>query len=53
MTPGVVERYLALGLAMDRHVPGLVDSYYGPGEIAAHVGASPLMAPEHVVAEAR
>ena len=53
MTPGVVERYLALGLAMDRHVPGLVDSYYGPEQIAARVGASPLMAPEHAVAEAR
>ncbi|MGA2802863.1 MAG: DUF885 domain-containing protein [Acidimicrobiales bacterium] len=52
MTPGVVERYLALGLAMDRHVPGLVDSYYGPEQIAARVGASPLVAPEHVVAEA-
>ncbi len=53
MRPGVVERYLALGLAMDRHVPGLVDSYYGPEEIAARVGASPVMAPERVVAEAR
>ncbi|MGD0439685.1 MAG: DUF885 domain-containing protein [Acidimicrobiales bacterium] len=53
MTPGVVERYLALGLAMDRHVPGLVDSYYGPEQIAARVAASPIMAPEHLVAEAR
>ena len=38
MTPGVVARYRALGLAMDRHVPGPVDSYYGPKQIPAGVG---------------
>ena len=53
MTPKVVERYLALGLAMDRHVPGLVDSYYGPQRIAARVTAAPIMSPGHLVAEAR
>ena len=49
----VVERYLALGLAMDRHVSGLVDAYYGPKAIAERVAASTLMAPEHLVVEAR
>src|ERR1039458_6504134 len=53
MTPNVVGRYLALGLAMDRHVSGLVDSYYGPKPIAARVAAAPITPPEHLVAEAR
>ncbi len=53
MTPDVVERYLALGLAMDRHVSGLVDAYYGPKAIAARVAAAPITPPEHLVAEAR
>lgn len=53
MTPQVVERYLALGLAMDRHVRGLVDSYYGPEPIAARVAATPITPPEHLVTEAR
>ena len=30
----VVERYLTLGLSLGRHVDGLVDSYYGPAELA-------------------
>ena len=53
MTPKVVERYLALGLAMDRHVSGLVDSYYGPRAIAERVAAAPIPPPQHLVAEAR
>ncbi|WCO68483.1 hypothetical protein PO878_07045 [Iamia majanohamensis] len=28
--PGVVERYVRLGLALGRHLDGLVDAYYGP-----------------------
>jgi len=37
----LVEEYLALGLALGRHVDGLVDAYYGPPELAerAAVGA--------------
>ena len=53
MTPGVVERYLAFGWAMDRHVEGFVDSYYGPRAIADRVAAAAIMAPEHLVTEAR
>ncbi len=51
--PNVVERYLALSLAMDRHISGFVDAYYGPRAIAERVAAAPVMAPEHLVAEAR
>jgi Bacterial protein of unknown function (DUF885). len=32
MTPA--ERYILLGLRLGRHVDGLVDSYYGPGELS-------------------
>ena len=53
MTPKVVERYLAFGLAMDRHIAGFVDAYYGPKAIAERVHALPVMSPEHLVAEAR
>jgi hypothetical protein len=53
MSEQIVERYLELSLAMDRHVSGFVDAYYGPRAIADRVAASPVMAPEHLVAEAR
>ena len=33
----VVERYLTLGLALGRHIDGLVDAYFGPPELAARV----------------
>ena len=32
--PELVTRYLSLGLALGRHVDGLVDAYYGPPELA-------------------
>jgi len=35
----VVERYLELGLRLGRHADDLVDSYYGPDEIAQRVEA--------------
>ena len=38
---------------MDRHIGGFVDAYYGPKAIAERVAAPPVMAPEHLVAEAR
>ena len=53
MTAKVVERYLALSLAMNRHVDGLVDAYYGPKSIADRVAAAPVLTPEKLVAEAR
>ncbi len=51
--PGLVERYLTLGLRLGRHVEGLVDAYYGPPEQAAAVDAEPLLSPERLVADAR
>jgi hypothetical protein len=51
--PGLVERYLTLGLRLGRHIDGMVDAYYGPGELAAAVVAEPVTPPERLVAEAR
>ena len=53
MTARIVERYLALGLALGRHVDGLVDAYYGPKAIADRVGAAPVTSPAQLVTEAR
>lgn len=41
--PGLVEEYLALGLALGRHIPGAVDAYYGPPHLARRAA---LGAPE-------
>jgi hypothetical protein len=35
----VVTRYIRLGLALDRHLDGMVDAYYGPAELRAEVDA--------------
>jgi hypothetical protein len=48
----VAERYLKLGLMLGRHVNGLVDSYYGPAEIAAEVDAEPLADPGTLASQA-
>jgi hypothetical protein len=49
---GVTESYLLLGLRLGRHVDGLVDAYYGPGELATRVEAEPLREPAALVEEA-
>jgi hypothetical protein len=41
----VVERYLELGLRLGRHADELVDSYYGPDEIARRVAEEELRDP--------
>jgi hypothetical protein len=46
------ERYVLLGLRLGRHVDGLVDSYYGPSELAAAVDAEPLADPRALVSAA-
>jgi hypothetical protein len=48
----VVERYLRLGLQLERHVEGIVDSYFGPPELKAAVDAEPPAEPRALVAEA-
>jgi hypothetical protein len=46
------ERYLRLGLEVGRHVEGIVDAYYGPGEPAAAVEAAPPVEPRTLVTAA-
>jgi hypothetical protein len=48
----VVERYLELGLRLGRHADDLVDSYYGPEEVSARVGAEPLREPASLADDA-
>jgi hypothetical protein len=46
------ERYLELGLRLDRHVDGIVDSYFGPPELATRVKVAPPADPRRLVGEA-
>jgi hypothetical protein len=48
----VVVRYLELGLRLGRHVDGLVDSYFGPPEIAERVAQEELRSAEDLRADA-
>jgi hypothetical protein len=48
----VVERYLALGLALGRHIDGLVDAYYGPPSLAERAAAEPIRPPAALHVEA-
>jgi hypothetical protein len=50
---GAVGGYIELGLAVGRHIDGLVDAYYGPPEISARIGAEPPRLPQRLVSEAR
>ena len=46
------ERYIRLGLQLDRHVSGIVDSYAGPAELAAAVQAAAPVEPATIAADA-
>ena len=48
----VVHRYLRLGLRLGRLEDGLVDTYFGPGDLAEAVAAEPEPTPAAVAAEA-
>src|SRR3954467_620676 len=50
---GAVERYIELGLALGRHIDGMVDAYYGPRELAEKVSVVPVRSPESLVADGR
>ncbi|HML01404.1 MAG TPA: hypothetical protein VK428_14555 [Acidimicrobiales bacterium] len=50
---GCVGAYLELGLALGRHVQGLVDAYYGPPDLAGRMAAEPVRPPARLVKEAR
>jgi len=52
MTGSVVERYLRLGLQVDRHVDGMVDAYFGPPELASAVAAERPPEPGALVSDA-
>ena len=52
MTAPVVERYLRLGLRLDRHVEGTVDAYFGPPGLAAEVAAAEPVDPRTLAADA-
>ena len=49
MTGSVAERYLRLGLRLGRHVEGLVDTYFGPPELAVAVDSEPPVEPPAIV----
>ena len=51
--PGLVERYLQLGLDVGRHVPGMVDAYYGPPALAERAAVGPPRPPGALLGEAR
>jgi hypothetical protein len=46
----LVEEYLRIGLALGRHIDGMVDAYYGPPALAERAAAEPPVAPR-VLAE--
>lgn len=52
-SPSLAERYCRLGLALGRHLPGLVDAYYGPPELRAAAESGPLVQPGALAAELR
>ncbi|HET9733043.1 MAG TPA: hypothetical protein VFP54_10250 [Acidimicrobiales bacterium] len=49
---GPVTRYISLGLALGRHIDGMVDAYYGPPELARRAAAGSPVPPADLVAEA-
>jgi hypothetical protein len=49
----ILERYLELGLRLDRHVDGLVDAYYGPPGLRDRVRAEPVREPSALADDAR
>jgi hypothetical protein len=52
VSESIAERYLRLGLQLDRHVEGTVDAYFGPPELATAVKAAPPVEPRNLVAAA-
>lgn len=48
----VLERYLSLGLRLDRHIDGLVDAYYGPPELKDRVAAEAVRPPAAIAEDA-
>jgi hypothetical protein len=53
VTETTTERYLRLGLRIDRHVDGMVDAYFGPPELAEEVRAADPVEPAALLGEAK
>ncbi|HEX4865284.1 MAG TPA: hypothetical protein VFV02_14530 [Acidimicrobiales bacterium] len=53
MLEDLIEDYLRLGLALGRHIDGLVDAYYGPREYADAAAAAPPEPPAVLADRAR
>lgn len=49
---GPVTSYIQLGLALGRHIDGMVDAYYGPPELAERAAAAPVTSPVRLVDDA-
>ena len=49
---GPVTSYIELGLALGRHIEGMVDAYYGPSGPADRAAVGPPVAPSRLVADA-
>jgi hypothetical protein len=52
-TDDPVTCYLELGLALGRHVDGMVDAYFGPPELAERAAAGPPRPPGEIEADLR
>lgn len=48
----IAHDYLLLALRLDQHVPGLVDSYFGPAELKARADIEELRSPRRLVDDA-
>ncbi len=48
----LIERYLLVGLRLGKLIPGLVDAYYGPSELAARVDGEASPDPQALADEA-
>jgi hypothetical protein len=48
----IAREYLLLALRLDHHIPGLVDSYYGPADLKARVDLDPVRPPARLAEDA-
>lgn len=49
----LAEDYIRLGLELGKHIPGLVDAYYGPTEFSQAADRTPMVDPKLLVDQAR
>ena len=52
-TPDPIARdYILVGLRLDQHIPGIVDSYFGPADLKAQVDMEQIRAPARLADDA-